>query len=103
MWNILQRLAGFDADSATPDELIELRALGRVLEQEYKAQAYEVPERVSESLTAIDAEIARKRKDALTKRLRELDAQDLAARTADEKKADRQTERERIKAALGQS
>lgn len=101
MLSILQRLAGFDVDAASPDELIELRALGRALESEYKAQGYEVPERVTETLTALDAEIARKRKDALTKRLRELDAQDLAERTRDEKKADRDTERQRIKAALG--
>lgn len=101
MLSILQRLAGFDADTASPDELIELRALGRTLETEYKTQGYEVPERLQETLTALDAEIARKRKDALTKRLRELDAQDLAERTRDEKKADRETERQRIKAALG--
>ena len=101
MYSILQRLAGFDADAATPDELIETRALGRLLETEYKTQAYEVPERVTETLTALDAEIARKRKDALTKRLKELEAADLAERTRDEKKADRQVERERIQAALG--
>lgn len=102
MMTILQRLAGFDAESASPDELIELRAFGRLLETEYKTQGYEVPERVSDALTGLDTEIARKRKDALTKRLRELEAQDLADRTREEKKADRDTERQRIKAALGQ-
>lgn len=101
MTNLIERLRGIDTDARTPDELIELRTGARLLEQEYGLQRYSIPDWLKDAGKTLDTELARRRADYIQKRLRELDAQDLAGRTETEKREDRARERERLQAELG--
>lgn len=100
---MVERLRGLDTELLSADEMIELRLYARQLEGEYAGQGYELPEWLREKAQALDREIAAKRQDSLLKRLRELDAQEQTLKTAAEKRADLQSERDRINAALGRT
>lgn len=100
---MLERLRGLDAESLSADEMVELRQGARALETEYTTQSYEVPEWLRDRAQMLDREIGARRQDALMKRLKEIDAQEQTLKTASEKRADLQTERERINAALGRT
>lgn len=99
---IVERLRGLDAEQLTVDEMIELRGGARLLEAEYQAQAYEVPEWLRERTQLLDRELAARRTDQIRKRLKELEAQELGLETATEKRDRIKAERERLQAALGQ-
>lgn len=103
MYGVGTVLRGLDVERYTVDELIELRAGARVLELEYQAANYEVPEWLKERTVMLDAEIKRLRADTMRKRVRELVAQKSALRTADEKRADVDAELARLQAELGET
>lgn len=97
---MIERLRGIDADTLSPDEMIELRAGATALQAQYQASGYEVPEWLRDRTAMLDRELSAKRADAIQKRLKELDAQELGLETAQEKRDRIKAERERLQQAL---
>lgn len=98
---LVERLRGLDAEALTVDEMVELRAGARQLEEEYRAQAYEIPEWLTERVNLLGRELAARRADAIRKRLKEIDAAEINLETAEEKRTRLREERERLTSALG--
>lgn len=97
---LVERLRGLDAEQLSPDEMVELRAGAGLLQDQYLRSQYEVPEWLKERLTLLDRELAARRVDAIRKRLKEIDAQELNLETAEEKRKRLREERERLASAL---
>lgn len=95
-----ERLKNFQVDRLDVGELLELRAVGKLLRVEYEAADVPTPEWLTDSLRTLNTEVDRRRKDELERRLKQLKAEDSADRTASERREDRAKERERIEKAL---
>jgi hypothetical protein len=84
---MLEQLKNFAANRMAIDELVALRAYGRIVEAEYEAQKVEAPEWVAENLKALDREIKSKNADRLAARLRDVRARLEASKSPTEKRA----------------
>ena len=84
---MLTELKNFDANRASIDEMVSLRAYGRGLVGEYDEQNVEVPEWVSEALKNLDRQIVAKNADRLEARRKEIKARLENLQTPAEKKA----------------
>lgn len=102
MYSIVERLRGLDAEQLTVDEMIELRAGATMLQTQYALSAYEVPEWLTERAALLDRELSARRSDAIRKRLKEIEAQELNLEDRDEKRSRLRQEKERLQGALGQ-
>lgn len=99
---MLEKLRSINIDRMDIDEAIELAAFGKVAATTYGAYEVPVPDWLTDSLKTLDADIKRRRRDALEARLKTLQARKAALRSRDEERADIDAELARLSGVLGQ-
>lgn len=101
--NMLKELRNFDADRTDLDEMVALSTFGRSMKVEYERLAMPIPEWIEDRTRTLDSEIRSQRRDALEKKVKELQSRKDALKTAEQKRQDVDAELEKVKAALGQT
>lgn len=97
---MINHLKSLNAQIVPLDELLYLSSQARALHAEYDLSAAEVPAWLSDAQNTLKIEIATRSREAILKRLRDLDAQEATLLTAGEKREKITAERERLKGQL---
>lgn len=93
---MLTELKNFDANRASIEEMVSLRAYARTLLAEYEAQNVETPEWVTLASKNLDRQIAAKNADRREARRREITSRLENLKTPNEKKAELKRELARL-------
>ncbi len=88
MYMITNRLKQFDMDRADLDDMVEVSCLGKILVAEYAINDLQTPEWLNDTLDRLKTEIAARKRDNLTKALKDAKSRRTALKTAEEKKVD---------------
>lgn len=86
MNNIIDRLKRFNAETANPDEMVELLFQARGLRAEYEHQNVEVPVWLDDSTRTIKRELDARLADQRAMRIRQLEAELAGLQTREEKR-----------------
>jgi hypothetical protein len=98
---MLEKLRSVNVDKMDIDDLVELAAFGQLARTTYSAYEVPTPEWLTDALKTLDADIKRRRRDALEARRKQIKARRAGLRTAAEERADLDAEDARLAAALG--
>lgn len=101
MTDILTRLRALNADREDIDDLVVLLTFGTLIGSNYASVGLPVPSWLTEATDTVRTEIASRRRDQLLKRQKELDREERALRTREERRLDLQREKEEISKLLG--
>ena len=93
---MLDKLKNFDCEKGDVDEMIELSAFARGMQQEYVALSIDPPEWLEVKHKEVVREVNSRLADLREKRIREIDRALAALKTAEEKRTDLKAERERL-------
>jgi hypothetical protein len=85
---VLSELKNFDANRASIDEMVALRAFARGLVTEYAEQKVDLPEWIETQATSLDRQILAKNHDRLAARRKELQARADNLKTTAERRAE---------------
>jgi len=96
---MLRAFRELEVDGNDIDELIVLERFGKGLATGYTEHALDVPEWVSDKLTALGKEIKARRADAIAREIKLTEGRLEALKTADEKRVDLRAKLERLRAA----
>jgi len=97
---MLEKLKNLNIDRMDLDEAIALATLGRATANGYDYYKVPAPKWLENGLRMLDEEINRRRKELLQSRLREVEAEQTALRTREERRADLTAEHARLQAEL---
>lgn len=97
----LQKLRNVAVDRIDVDDAIELVTLGRAAASTYTAYQVPTPQWLTDGISTLDAEIKRRRRDMLESRAKEIDANLATLKTREEKRAELEAERAKLRDALG--
>lgn len=96
-----ERLKTLNTDRLNVDEAVELLAQSRQVAAEYDLQQLPQPSWLRDGAMLLANEVSRKRRDALLARRRELEAQQAALKTPQERRRDIEAELSKVNDALG--
>lgn len=99
--NIVARLTSLNMDRSNLNELVEVLAEAKIVRTEFELHEIPTPEPLTEGIRTLNREIKSRSADSIERRLRELEAADVADLTASERREARKAERERLQAKLG--
>jgi hypothetical protein len=99
---MLKELRGLDVERTDLDEMVALSTFGLSMKVEYERLTIPVPEWLETRLGELDRTIRSQRREALEKKVKELEARKDALKTAEQKRQDVDAELAKVKAALGE-
>lgn len=94
-------LKAVNYDKIDVDEAVALLGFGNMMQSQYRSSGLEVPEWLKDSVSSLEKDVARRKRDSLERALKSALARRDALKTADEKRREAEADIARINAALG--
>lgn len=98
---VIDKLKGLDVDRESLDSLIWLREQAKLLRAGYEDASLDVAEWLTGALDTLNVDIARRSRDTLLLRLKELDQAAAGLQTREEKRAEVAEQRAKLLRRLG--
>lgn len=98
---MLDKVKAFDENRASLEEMVELSAMARLLESEFKETGAEAPEYLSAQAKSIRRAINSRTRDLIEKQISEAESRLESLKTAEQKRQDLAAQISALKAKLG--